>query len=148
MTSAPGAAAEEPGSLVRAEGNFNTARVSTAVQERAERVLADRWRPPLTSSASSPPPQLAHQSGGAVSSRTAAPANEPAMRLRGCGGRISARDVRFATASLTRRLHNGLHTHRTLDIEEIVLNRKRRRAALLQSPLPDSNRRPPPYHAI
>jgi hypothetical protein len=26
--------------------------------------------------------------------------------------------------------------------------KKRRRAALLQSPLPDSNRRPPPYHAI
>src|SRR5919198_6309922 len=41
-----------------------------------------------------------------------------------------------------------LHTHRTFDKQQVLLNEKRRRAALLQSPLPDSNRRPPPYHVI
>jgi hypothetical protein len=38
--------------------------------------------------------------------------------------------------------HKGLHTHRTFDDEQVDLNEKCRSAALLQSPLTDSNRRP------
>jgi hypothetical protein len=48
--------------------------------------------------------------------------------------------------SSTRKLHKRLHTHCTIDDVQVDLNAKPRRAALLQSPLTDSNRRPPPYH--
>jgi hypothetical protein len=47
-----------------------------------------------------------------------------------------------------RKLHKQLHTHRTVDEEQVALNEKAPRAALLQSPLTDSNRRPPPYHMV
>src|SRR5207248_6215532 len=43
-------------------------------------------------------------------------------------------------------LHKRLHTHRTLPNMQVELNAKRESAAFLQSPLTDSNRRPPPYH--
>src|SRR5581483_9790665 len=49
-------------------------------------------------------------------------------------------------ASRARKLHKRLHTHRTHDEEQVVLNGKSPRAGILQSPLTDSNRRPPPYH--
>ena len=39
-----------------------------------------------------------------------------------------------------------LHIHRAFEVVQVEPNRKRRPAALLQSPLTDSNRRPPPYH--
>src|SRR5436190_4449947 len=45
-----------------------------------------------------------------------------------------------------RKLHKRLHTQRTLRSLQIDPNTNQRRAALLQSPLTDSNRRPPPYH--
>src|SRR6266511_3103774 len=42
-------------------------------------------------------------------------------------------------------LHKRLHTHCTLEIVQVPSTEKRRYAALFQSPLPDSNRRPPLY---
>jgi hypothetical protein len=48
--------------------------------------------------------------------------------------------------SSTRKLHFKLHTHRTLGVEQLDPKEKAPRGALLQSPLSDSNRRPPPYH--
>jgi hypothetical protein len=53
----------------------------------------------------------------------------------------------FEAACSTSGLHKGLHTYRTLEIVQVPAKQKRRFAALSQSPLTDSNRRPPPYHA-
>jgi hypothetical protein len=44
--------------------------------------------------------------------------------------------------------HKGLDTYPTFENVQIDPKQKPRCAGLLQSPLTDSNRRPPPYHAI
>jgi hypothetical protein len=44
--------------------------------------------------------------------------------------------------------HKRLHTDHTFDTEQVVLNEKAPLCGALQSPLPDSNRGPPPYHGF
>src|SRR6266536_1385301 len=54
----------------------------------------------------------------------------------------------IASSRREARAPKRLHTHRTFESEQVELNekaQKRRRAVLLQSPLTDSNRRPPLY---
>jgi hypothetical protein len=48
----------------------------------------------------------------------------------------------------SRELHKRLHTRRTFDGEELLLERKSQRAAFLQSPLTDSNRRTDPCKSV
>src|SRR5215210_2059134 len=61
--------------------------------------------------------------------------------------RASRSATRLArTAFSTWRLHKGLHTCPKFANLQVDPKQKASYAGILQSPLPDSNRRPPPYH--
>jgi hypothetical protein len=84
-------------------------------------------------------------------------ASEGALRERVAAARpderVRARFRRFGACALSLKAPKGLYTHRIVEILQTFSTEKRRFAALLQSPLTDSNRGPlltmgPPRQAV
>src|SRR5215218_637155 len=60
--------------------------------------------------------------------------------------RARSREGRRRKGSESRIFHNAFHARRRSKTRRLLRNKKPRCAGLLQEPLTDSNRRPPPYH--
>ena len=94
----------------------------------------------------------------ASSSRATAPTTialyrEVSSNREGSGGRLSYLRSRIRTGRCRRRLEPGSSIKGSISTARCgpckpTRSEKCRRAASLQSPLTDSNRRPPPYHAL